>query len=76
MEHDACKNILVIMMSLQDSIRYCLQMPVRKNELKNLSQHFWSKQASSSADNDVPDESVVQHKVEETAEKKANGNRS
>ncbi|KZV31006.1 hypothetical protein F511_18110 [Dorcoceras hygrometricum] len=87
MEHDACKNIPVIMMSSQDSISTVykcmlrgaadfLVKPVRKNELKNLWQHFWRKQATSSAGNEVPDESVAQQKVEATAENKANSNHS
>ncbi|XP_073297702.1 two-component response regulator-like APRR5 [Primulina huaijiensis] len=87
MEHDACKNIPVIMMSSQDSISTVykcmlrgasdfLVKPVRKNELKNLWQHFWRKQALSSAANEVPDESVAQQKVEATAENKANSNHS
>ncbi|XP_073035608.1 LOW QUALITY PROTEIN: two-component response regulator-like APRR5 [Primulina eburnea] len=87
MEHDACKNIPVIMMSSQDSISTVykcmlrgaadfLVKPVRKNELKNLWQHVWRKQASSSAGNEAPDDSVAQQKVEATAENKANSNHS
>ncbi|XP_073282280.1 two-component response regulator-like APRR5 isoform X2 [Primulina huaijiensis] len=87
MEHDACKNIPVIMMSSQDSISTVykcmlrgaadfLVKPVRKNELKNLWQHVWRKQASSSAGNEPPDDSVAQQKVEATAENKANSNHS
>ncbi|CAH2057707.1 unnamed protein product [Thlaspi arvense] len=52
MEHEACKNIPVIMMSSQDSITMVLKCmlrgaadylikPMRKNELKNLWQHVW-----------------------------------
>ncbi|KAI4355316.1 hypothetical protein L6164_004101 [Bauhinia variegata] len=52
MEHDACKNIPVIMMSSQDSISMVLKCmlkgaadflikPVRRNELRNLWQHVW-----------------------------------
>ncbi|XP_010506696.1 PREDICTED: two-component response regulator-like APRR9 isoform X1 [Camelina sativa] len=52
MEHEACKNIPVIMMSSQDSIKIVLKCmlrgaadylikPMRKNELKNLWQHVW-----------------------------------
>uniref|UniRef100_A0A1J3CC63 Two-component response regulator-like APRR9 n=1 Tax=Noccaea caerulescens TaxID=107243 RepID=A0A1J3CC63_NOCCA len=52
MEHEACKNIPVIMMSSQDSITIVLKCmlrgaadylikPMRKNELKNLWQHVW-----------------------------------
>lgn len=52
MEHDVCKNIPVIMMSLHDSISMVLKCmlkgaadflikPVRRNELRNLWQHVW-----------------------------------
>ncbi|KAF8106965.1 hypothetical protein N665_0129s0034 [Sinapis alba] len=52
MEHEACKNIPVIMMSSQDSMTMVLKCmlrgaadylikPMRKNELKNLWQHVW-----------------------------------
>ncbi|KAG7570741.1 CCT domain [Arabidopsis thaliana x Arabidopsis arenosa] len=52
MEHEACKNIPVIMMSSEDSIKMVLKCmlrgaadylikPMRKNELKNLWQHVW-----------------------------------
>ncbi|KAJ4892473.1 Two-component response regulator-like APRR9 [Raphanus sativus] len=52
MEHEACKNIPVIMMSSQDSMTLVLKCmlrgaadylikPMRKNELKNLWQHVW-----------------------------------
>lgn len=58
MEHDACKNIPVIMMSSNDSVsmvfKYMLKgaadflvKPIRKNELRNLWQHVWRKQLSS-----------------------------
>ncbi|KAF0924397.1 hypothetical protein E2562_010072 [Oryza meyeriana var. granulata] len=57
MEHDACKNIPVIMMSSNDSISMVfkcmlkgaadfLVKPIRKNELRNLWQHVWRKQLS------------------------------
>ncbi|XP_042035593.1 two-component response regulator-like APRR5 isoform X2 [Salvia splendens] len=56
MEHDVCKNIPVIMMSSHDSVSTVykcmlrgatdfLVKPVRKNELRNLWQHVWRKQA-------------------------------
>lgn len=56
MERDVCKNIPVIMMSSQDSISMVLKCmlkgaadflikPVRKNELRNLWQHVWRRQA-------------------------------
>lgn len=58
MEHDACKNIPVIMMSSNDSVSMVfkcmlkgaadfLVKPIRKNELRNLWQHVWRKQLSS-----------------------------
>ncbi|KAL3521715.1 hypothetical protein ACH5RR_019864 [Cinchona calisaya] len=79
MEHEICKNIPVIMMSSQDSVSTVykcmlrgavdfLVKPVRKNELRNLWQHVWRRQASSSAGQGPPDESVAQQKVEVTAE--------
>nr|GMC68318.1 two-component response regulator-like APRR5 [Ipomoea batatas] len=59
MEHDICKNIPVIMMSSQDSVSTAygcmlrgaadfLVKPIRKNELTNLWQHVWRRQALSS----------------------------
>lgn len=55
MEHDACKNIPVIMMSSNDAVSMVfkcmlkgaadfLVKPIRKNELRNLWQHVWRKQ--------------------------------
>ncbi|KAG8050455.1 hypothetical protein GUJ93_ZPchr0009g569 [Zizania palustris] len=55
MDHDACKNIPVIMMSSNDSVSMVfkcmlkgaadfLVKPIRKNELGNLWQHVWRKQ--------------------------------
>ncbi|KAJ1290554.1 hypothetical protein BS78_02G253000 [Paspalum vaginatum] len=55
MEHDASKNIPVIMMSSHDSVSTVfkcmlkgaadfLVKPIRKNELRNLWQHVWRKQ--------------------------------
>ncbi|KAL9314941.1 hypothetical protein ACSQ67_020393 [Phaseolus vulgaris] len=52
MEHEACKNIPVIMMSSHDSVSMAFRCmlkgaadflikPVRKNELRNLWQHVW-----------------------------------
>ncbi|KAH6756264.1 hypothetical protein C2S53_003684 [Perilla frutescens var. hirtella] len=88
MEHKACKNIPVIMMSSQDSISTVykcmlrgatdfLVKPVRKNELRNLWQHVWRKQASSTAAGlGPPDESVAQEKDEATAENNATSNHS
>ncbi|CAL5073131.1 unnamed protein product [Urochloa decumbens] len=65
MEHDASKNIPVIMMSSHDSVSMVfkcmlkgaadfLVKPIRKNELRNLWQHVWRKQLA----NGGPD---VQH---------------
>ncbi|XP_057786195.1 two-component response regulator-like APRR5 [Salvia miltiorrhiza] len=88
MEHDVCKNIPVIMMSSQDSVSTVykcmlrgatdfLVKPVRKNELRNLWQHVWRKQASSTAAGPgPPDESVAQEKDEATAENNATSNHS
>ncbi|WZY91362.1 hypothetical protein YC2023_063691 [Brassica napus] len=56
MEHEACKNIPVIMMSSEDSMTMVLKCmlkgaadylikPMRKNELKNLWQHVWRRLA-------------------------------
>ncbi|KAL0720227.1 hypothetical protein Bca4012_034826 [Brassica carinata] len=56
MEHEACKNIPVIMMSSEDSMTTVLKCmlrgaadylikPMRKNELKNLWQHVWRRLA-------------------------------
>ncbi|KAG5533934.1 hypothetical protein RHGRI_027955 [Rhododendron griersonianum] len=45
-----------------------LVKPVRKNELRNLWQHVWRRQASASGGNGPQDESVAQQKVEATAE--------
>ncbi|KAG8381594.1 hypothetical protein BUALT_Bualt06G0137700 [Buddleja alternifolia] len=76
MEHDVCKKIPVIMMSSQDSISTVykcmlrgatdfLVKPLRKNELRNLWQHVWRKQVSSTgAGLGPPDETVPQQKVE------------
>ncbi|KAK6155506.1 hypothetical protein DH2020_009754 [Rehmannia glutinosa] len=86
MEHEVCKNIPVIMMSSQDSVSTVykcmlrgatdfLVKPVRKNELRNLWQHVWRKQASTSAGLGPPDESV-QQKDETTAENNAISNHS
>nr|ACG43211.1 two-component response regulator-like PRR95 [Zea mays] len=69
MEHDASKNIPVIMMSSHDSVSMVfkcmlkgaadfLVKPLRKNELRNLWQHVWRKQLA----NGGPD---VQHIQEE-----------
>ncbi|XP_073124637.1 two-component response regulator-like APRR5 isoform X2 [Henckelia pumila] len=86
MEHHLCKNIPVIMMSAQDSVSTVykcmlrgaadfLVKPLRKNELRNLWQHVWRKQAANSAAGlGPPDEGVAQQKVEATAENNAISN--
>ncbi|KZV43114.1 hypothetical protein F511_04506 [Dorcoceras hygrometricum] len=86
MEHHLCKNIPVIMMSAHDSVSTVykcmlrgaadfLVKPVRKNELRNLWQHVWRKQAANGAAGPgPPDESVAQQKVEATAENNATSN--
>ncbi|KAL4574721.1 hypothetical protein LXL04_021557 [Taraxacum kok-saghyz] len=88
-EHQVCKNIPVIMMSAQDSVSTVykcmlrgaadfLVKPVRKNELKNLWQHVWRRQASTAGVNGHQEESEAdaQQKVEATAENNATSNRS
>ncbi|KAI4338047.1 hypothetical protein L6164_016401 [Bauhinia variegata] len=87
MEHEICKNIPVIMMSSQDSISTVykcmlrgaadyLVKPIRKNELRNLWQHVWRRQSSTIVANGPQDESVLQQKVEATAENNATSSRS
>ncbi|KAM0873794.1 hypothetical protein ACQ4PT_037855 [Festuca glaucescens] len=60
MEHEACKNIPVIMMSSNDAVSMVfkcmlkgaadfLVKPIRKNELRNLWQHVWRKQLANGA---------------------------
>ncbi|KAA0042515.1 two-component response regulator-like APRR5 [Cucumis melo var. makuwa] len=81
MEHETCKNIPVIMMSSEDSISTVykcmmkgaadyLVKPLRRNELRNLWQHVWRRQASSNARTDV------QEKVEVTSENETASNHS
>ncbi|CAK9141577.1 unnamed protein product [Ilex paraguariensis] len=53
-----------------------LVKPVRKNELRNLWQHVWRRQASSGSAHGPLDESVAQKKVEATAENNASSNHS
>ncbi|XP_022974351.1 two-component response regulator-like APRR9 [Cucurbita maxima] len=76
MEHEICKNIPVIMMSSEDSISTVyksmmkgaadyLVKPLRRNELRNLWQHVWRRQASS-----------IQEKVEVTSENETASNHS
>nr|GEV06091.1 two-component response regulator-like APRR5 [Tanacetum cinerariifolium] len=87
MEHQVCKNIPVIMMSAHDSVSTVykcmlkgaadfLVKPVRKNELKNLWQHVWRRQSSTSVGNGHQEENDLQQKVEVTAENNATSNRS
>ncbi|KAL6972171.1 hypothetical protein U1Q18_042544 [Sarracenia purpurea var. burkii] len=87
MEHEICKNIPVIMMSWNDSVGTVykcmlrgaadfLVKPVRKNELRNLWQHVWRRQASARGGHGPQDESVAQQKVEATAENNAASNHS
>ncbi|XP_050385761.1 two-component response regulator-like APRR9 isoform X2 [Argentina anserina] len=86
MEHDICRHIPVIMMSSQDSVNMvlkCMQKgaadylikPVRKNELRNLWQHVWRKQAllSGQAPQNL---TVSRQKVEATSENNATSNHS
>ncbi|CAA0813067.1 pseudo-response regulator 5 [Striga hermonthica] len=87
MEHEACKNIPVIMMSSQDSVSTVykcmlkgaadfLVKPIRKNELRNLWQHVWRKQASSTGAGLGPPDESVQQKDETTDENNAISNHS
>ncbi|KAI4383167.1 hypothetical protein MLD38_009039 [Melastoma candidum] len=89
MEHEICKNIPVIMMSSHDAVSTVyncmlrgaadyLVKPIRKNELKNLWQHVWRRQSSSSSGNanGQQDETVALLKVEATAENNAASNNS
>ncbi|XP_076890298.1 two-component response regulator-like APRR5 [Bidens hawaiensis] len=87
MEHQVCKNIPVIMMSAHDSVSTVykcmlrgasdfLVKPVRKNELKNLWQHVWRRQSSTTGQNANQEESDAQQKVEATAENNATSNQS
>ncbi|GMP70745.1 hypothetical protein CsSME_00029464 [Camellia sinensis var. sinensis] len=87
MEHDICKNIPIIMMSWHDSVSTVykcmlrgaadfLVKPVRKNELRNLWQHVWRRQASACGGHGPQDDSVAQEKVEATAENNATSNHS
>ncbi|KAA3475176.1 two-component response regulator-like APRR3 isoform X1 [Gossypium australe] len=81
MEHDICKNIPVIMMSLEDSFSMVLKCmlkgaadflikPVRRNELRNLWQHVWRRHtlAGGCAHHSLP---AKEHNVEDTAENNA-----
>ncbi|GLT37364.1 hypothetical protein SLA2020_116850 [Shorea laevis] len=84
--HEICKNIPVIMMSSQDSIRTVhkcmmrgaadyLVKPIRRNELRNLWQHVWRRKSSIIIGGDFPqDESVGEQKAEATSENDAASN--
>lgn len=87
MEHDICKHIPVIMMSSKDSISTVyncmlrgaadfLVKPVRRNELKNLWQHVWRRQSSTSGGHGLQDDSTAQQKVEATYENEASNHSS
>ncbi|KAK1366388.1 Pseudo-response regulator 9 [Heracleum sosnowskyi] len=78
--HEVCRNIPVIMMSAHDSVSTVyncmlkgaadfLLKPIRKNELNNLWQHVWRRQASSSGQAHTA--SDAQQMVEVAAEKDA-----
>ncbi|XVE64494.1 hypothetical protein DITRI_Ditri07aG0105000 [Diplodiscus trichospermus] len=53
-----------------------LVKPIRRNELRNLWQHVWRRQASMAGGNSPQDESVGQKKVEATSENNAASNHS
>uniref|UniRef100_A0A5B7AAQ9 Putative two-component response regulator-like APRR5 isoform X1 n=2 Tax=Davidia involucrata TaxID=16924 RepID=A0A5B7AAQ9_DAVIN len=87
MEHEICKNIPVIMMSSNDSVSTVykcmlrgaadfLVKPIRKNELRNLWQHVWRRQASTAGGHEPQDENDAQQKIEATAENNAASNHS
>ncbi|GAB4826105.1 hypothetical protein Ancab_008975 [Ancistrocladus abbreviatus] len=88
MEHEMCKNIPVIMMSLQDSVGMVykcmlrgaadfLVKPIRINELKNLWQHVWRRQSVHLSTRALgPEDESAAEKVEATAENNAPSNRS
>ncbi|TVU10154.1 hypothetical protein EJB05_43665 [Eragrostis curvula] len=81
MEHDASKNIPVIMMSSHDSVSMVfkcmlkgaadfLVKPIRKNELRNLWQHVWRKQLANSGpdvQNIQQEENLTERAEERTA---------
>ncbi|KAH7854526.1 hypothetical protein Vadar_014826 [Vaccinium darrowii] len=86
-EHEICKNIPVIMMSSDDSVGTVykcmlrgaadfLVKPLRKNELRNLWQHVWRRQALPKGDHGSQNENVGQKKVETTGENDAATNQS
>lgn len=86
MEHDACKNIPVIMMSSHDSVSMVLKCmlkgaadflikPIRRNELRNIWMHVWRRNTLSggSFHQSSP---IRQPKVECTSENTAASNYS
>ncbi|CAI0453256.1 unnamed protein product [Linum tenue] len=82
MDHEICKNIPVIMMSTEDSIRTAykcmlkgaadyLIKPIRRNELGNLWQHVWRRQKSLGREIGMEDKDAVQDKLEPACENNA-----
>ncbi|XP_058086725.1 two-component response regulator-like PRR95 [Magnolia sinica] len=87
MEHETCKNIPVIMMSSHDSISVVfkcmlggaadfLVKPVRKNELRNLWQHVWRRQASNGLRHRHQDGNHVPRKFNTASDTNAASNHS
>ncbi|XP_068650105.1 two-component response regulator-like APRR9 [Aristolochia californica] len=88
MEHEACKNIPVIMMSSQDCISMVfkcmmkgaadfLVKPIRKNELKNLWQHVWRRQSLTGVPKEQQDGNLPpQNKLDAVSENNAASNHS
>ncbi|XP_058105034.1 two-component response regulator-like PRR95 isoform X2 [Magnolia sinica] len=87
MEHGTCKNIPVIMMSSQDSISLVfkcmlrgaadfLVKPIRKNELRNLWQHVWRRQASSAVRHAPQDGNLAERKLDAISGNNAASNHS
>lgn len=86
-EHEICKNIPVIMMSSNDSVSMVykcmlrgaadfLVKPVRRNELRNLWQHFWRRKSSIGVRQSSQDETMATQKVEAISENNAASNHS
>ncbi|XP_068635642.1 two-component response regulator-like PRR95 isoform X2 [Aristolochia californica] len=88
MEHEACKDIPVIMMSSQDCISMVLNCmmrgaadflvkPIRRNELRNLWQHVWRRQSSTGVLKEQEDGNFPpQKKLDAVSENNAASNHS
>ncbi|KAK4787427.1 hypothetical protein SAY86_011260 [Trapa natans] len=87
MGHDICKSIPVIMMSSHYSfstVYKCMMRgaadypvkPIQRNELKNLWQHVWRRQSSTSGTDGAHNQDGELQKNEATAENNAESNHS